>query len=219
MPGESNQRAGRADTRNRIVLCALGLFNDEGVARISTNRIAAEVGISPGNLYHHFKNKEQIAEWLVRRFDERMSALLGSAASISAIDDLWLILHLMFEGIHEYRFVYRDVDQLLRQSARMGHRLRQITARKVQAVRHMCLRLAGMGVIRAGPEDAESLALQMVFTTTCWLSFADLLPKEDVRSNDAGYAAYQALNLLTPYMEPAARVYLTYLRSKYLATA
>jgi AcrR family transcriptional regulator len=207
----------RTSTRNRILEIGLGLFNEEGVAKMSTNRIAAELGISPGNLYYHFASKEEIAEWLIRRFDDRIGVIAASADSVEALDDLWLTLHLLFEAIHEYRFIYRDVDYLLRTSAKIAQRVRQISLRTIQALRQMCHRLADASVIRAGSEEVDNLALQMVFTTTCWFTFTRLLPQGDAQSADAGRAAYQVLTLLTPYLEPEARGYLTYLRSKYVA--
>jgi AcrR family transcriptional regulator len=206
----------RTSTRNRILEIGLGLFNEEGVAKMSTNRIAAQLGISPGNLYYHFASKEEIAEWLIRRFDDRIGVIAGSADSVEALDDLWLTLHLLFEAIHEYRFIYRDVDYLLRTSTKIAQRVRQINLRTIQALRQMCHRLADASVIRAGSEEVDNLALQMVFTTTCWFTFTRLLPQGDAQSADAGRAAYQVLTLLTPYLEPQARGYLTYLRSKYL---
>jgi AcrR family transcriptional regulator len=206
----------RTSTRNRILEVGLSLFNDEGVAKMSTNRIATELGISPGNLYYHFASKEEITEWLVRRFDDRIAVIAGTAGSVAALDDLWLTLHLLFEAIHEYRFIYRDVDYLIRTSGKIAQRVRHITLRTIQAVQQMCHGLAGASVIRAGAEDVDNLALQMVFTTTCWFTFTRLLPQADAQSADAGRAAYQVLTLLTPYLEPEARGYLTYLRSKYV---
>jgi AcrR family transcriptional regulator len=206
----------RMSTRNRILEIGLGLFNEEGVAKMSTNRIATELGISPGNLYYHFASKEEIADWLIRRFDDRIGVIAGSADSVEALDDLWLTLHLLFEAIHAYRFIYRDVDFLLRTSAKIAQRVRQINLRTLQALRQMCHRLADASVIRAGSEEVDNLALQMVFTTTCWFTFTRLLPRGDAQSADAGRAAYQVLTLLTPYLEPEARGYLSYLRSKYV---
>jgi AcrR family transcriptional regulator len=209
--------AARASTRSRILETSLKLFNDEGIAKMSTNRIATELGISPGNLYYHFASKEEIAEWLVRRFDDRIRVIAATADSVAALDDLWLTLHLLFEAIHEYRFIYRDVDYLIRTSAKSAQRVRQITLSSIQAVRHMCHRLADASVLRASSEDVDNLALQMVFTTTCWFTFTRLLPQGDAQSLDSGRAAYQVLTLLTPYLEPDSRGYLTYLRSKYVA--
>ncbi|MFN8512060.1 MAG: helix-turn-helix domain-containing protein [Chloroflexia bacterium] len=54
-------------TRERILDAALGLFNERGTAVVSTNHIAAACGISPGNLYYHFRNKEEIIRALFDR--------------------------------------------------------------------------------------------------------------------------------------------------------
>ena len=52
-------RSGK-QTREWILETAIKLFNKYGTQAISTKRIAKEMGISPGNLYYHFKNKEEI---------------------------------------------------------------------------------------------------------------------------------------------------------------
>ncbi|MNC95345.1 hypothetical protein D3C83_124400 [compost metagenome] len=73
------------------------------------------------------------------------------------------------------------------------------------------------GVIEAQPQEAQMLAVQMVFTTTCWLSFERLLPgRGDLQQADAGFAAFVTLTLVAPYVSRESRPYLDYLRSKYL---
>ncbi len=47
-------------TKQWILDTAIKLFNKHGSQAVSTKRLAAEMGISPGNLYYHFKNKEEI---------------------------------------------------------------------------------------------------------------------------------------------------------------
>jgi AcrR family transcriptional regulator len=210
------RRTDRQNTRTLILESGLRLFNEEGVAKVSTNRIAATLDISPGNLYYHFKNREQIVEWLIRRLDERLIGIMSASAAVVALDEMWLVLHLMFEAIHDYRFIYRDVDYLMSASPKIAERVQHITVRQLSSVRDMCHSLARASVILAKSDEMDSLALQMTFTTTCWLTFVRLLPKRGARSQDAGYAAYQALTLLAPYLEPQARAYLTYLRSKYV---
>ena len=55
-------------TRDRILECALALFNQEGEPNVSTLEIANELGISPGNLYYHFHGKEPLVLELFERF-------------------------------------------------------------------------------------------------------------------------------------------------------
>ena len=65
-------------TLERILDAALTLFNEGGTAVASTNHIAAACGISPGNLYYHFRNKEEI----IRALFERMFARWGEPAVV-----------------------------------------------------------------------------------------------------------------------------------------
>ncbi len=49
-------------TRDKILEKALVLFNERGTAAVTTNHIASAMGISPGNLYYHFRNREEIIQ-------------------------------------------------------------------------------------------------------------------------------------------------------------
>ena len=205
-----------SSTRDRILLTSLALFNAHGLPSVSTHRIAAEMGISTGNLHYHFKAKRLIVEWLFRRFEDRLSALGDVAGSVRAIDDLWVALHLGFEAVNEYRFVYRDMAHLESEYPDTASKSRALMARNLLNARALCEALAAQGVIKATPEEAEMLALQLVFTTTCWLSFERLVAQDGKRQTDTGLAAYYTLTLLAPYVDPASRAYLDYLRSKYV---
>jgi AcrR family transcriptional regulator len=204
-------------TRDRILEASLALFNREGVAAVSTHRIATETDISPGNLHYHFKTKAQIVAWLVRRFEAHLAPCLEAAASVSAIDDVWLTLHMTFEAIAAYRFVYRDIAFVLHEYPELETSAQSLTAANLLASRALCVRLAEAGVMQASPDDVEMLALQMVFTTTCWFSFTRLVPRMS-RQDQAGpgFAAYYTLTLLSPYVVGDARDYLNYLKGKYL---
>ena len=204
-------------TRDRILQASLALFNAEGLAAVSTHKIAAELGMSPGNLHYHFKAKQLIVEWLFRRFEQRLEVLNGSSDSIAAIDDLWLALHLRFEAIDQYRFIYRDMAFLAGEYPVLGQRAQALTAQNLLAAQALCEGLVASGVIETSAEQARILALQMVFTTTCWLSFERLVPGRDALAQaDPGLAAFYTLTLISPYVSSESRAYLDYLRGKYL---
>ena len=209
-------KAAGTGTRDRILDASLRLFNEEGVAKVSTHRIAAEIGISPGNLHYHFKTKQQIVVWLFRRFENRVTPCIDASAAVTALDDLWLSLHMTFEAVSEYRFVYRDVDYVLNEFPELEARAQALTARNLLASKALCSGLASAGVIEATAEDVEMLALQLVFTTTCWFSFKRLTPPTRRQHAEAALAAYYTLTILSPYVVGEARDYLNYLRAKYL---
>ncbi|WP_284618942.1 TetR/AcrR family transcriptional regulator [Aquabacterium humicola] len=209
--------AAGSSTRDRILETSLRLFNEDGVAAVSTHRIAAELGISPGNLHYHFKTKQLIVTWLFRRFEDRFAPCIDAAATVTALDDLWLSLHLTFEAVSAYRFVYRDIDYLLNEFPELEARAQALTARNVLAANGLCAGLAAAGVIDANAGDVEMLALQIAFTTTCWFTFKRLTPRpQDGKHAEAALAAYYTLTLLSPYVVGEARDYLNYLRAKYL---
>ena len=206
----------RVKTRDRILETSRELFNEAGLAGVSTHRIATELQISSGNLHYHFNTKQQIVEWLYRRFEDRVSPCIEAAASVNALDDLWLTLHLTFEAISEYRFIFRDIDYLLNEYPALEPRAQAMTARNLLAAKQLCAGLASSGVIEASSDEVEMLALQIVFATTCWFTFVRLTPQRDRSRPEPGVAAYYTLTLLSPYVKGEARAYLNYLRVKYL---
>lgn len=210
-------RKAAGSTRERILQTCLLLFNADGLPAVSTHRIAAELEMSPGNLHYHFKTKEQIVSWLFRRFEQRLEALNGAASAIAAIDDFWLALHLRFETIAEYRFIYRDMAFLAREYPSLGLRAQALTAADLVASQALVRQLAAAGVLVVSDEQSHILALQMVFTVTCWLSFERLIPGRDGREADPGLAAFYTLTLVSPYVSAESRAYIDYLRSKYLS--
>ena len=47
-------------TKQKIKKAAIELFNNQDTLSVTTNHIAKQAKISPGNLYYHYKNKEEI---------------------------------------------------------------------------------------------------------------------------------------------------------------
>jgi AcrR family transcriptional regulator len=202
-------------TRDRILETARTMFNAEAVSRVSTNRIATELGISPGNLHYHFQTKQQIVEALFRRFASAMAPFATVDATIEALDDLWLALHLSFEVIERYRFVHRDIEFLVCEYPDMLARARAMTGGYVEGVRRVCSKLVARQVLVATPEQIDAMALQTALNTTCWHSFAKLALPHAAAPASTGHAAYHTLTLLAPYVSEQGRAYLDYLRNKY----
>ncbi|MEV6333929.1 TetR/AcrR family transcriptional regulator [Nocardia vinacea] len=59
-------------TREHILDAAAQLFGERGIANTSTNRIAAEAGVSIGTVYRYFADRSVIVEELLRRLLENV---------------------------------------------------------------------------------------------------------------------------------------------------
>jgi AcrR family transcriptional regulator len=89
-------------TRDRILDLSLAMFNERGEPNVTTNHIADELEISPGNLYYHFRNKDDIVEHLFARYEARMDQVLISPEDrLPTLEDIWLQLHMAFECMWE----------------------------------------------------------------------------------------------------------------------
>ena len=205
-------------TRARILVESLRLFNDKGESHVSTGMIAEALNMSPGNLYYHFRNKDQIVEQLFRAFEERVDVEpRASEDAPAAIEDLWLYLHLMLEAIWDYRFLYRNLDDLLARNRRLREHFNRIIDRKEASTVSLCEGLVRARAMRARPEEIRSLARNILVVATYWLNFQSVRGRrEAAASEDLGLGAWQVMTLVAPYLVGEAREHLDHLSRNYL---
>ena len=205
-------------TVERILAESLRLFNAHGEANVTTATIAGALEMSPGNLYYHFRNKEQIVEALFGRFESRIDvdpAPSGDAAQ--TMEDLWLYLHLVLEAIWEFRFLYRNLDDLLARNHGLRRVFNRIVDRKLAAVGSLCGDLVAAGAMRAGPDEIRVLAQNVLVVATYWLNYQSIRRRrDDLSADDLGEGAFQVLSLVAPYLQGEARGHLDALSRRYI---
>jgi AcrR family transcriptional regulator len=209
-------------TAERILEVTLDLFNRFGEPNVSTTLISAEMRISPGNLYYHYPAKDELINALYDRYEAALHELLQAADDVGNVEDAWLFFHMLFELIWQYRFLYRDLNDLLSKNRRLEKHFQFVLQHKARAVREVIDGLSREGAMRIDGRDAGPLATAMVVVLTYWLSFEYVRdPRHALEPDSAaasmGRGAWHVLALLLPHLEAASREHLHRLAAPYAA--
>jgi AcrR family transcriptional regulator len=153
-------------TRNRILNAALALFNEKGTATVSTNHIAAAIEISPGNLYYHFRNKEDIINALFDRLFTQWGETYHLISNRPLdLADFEALIHSNYQLIWEYRFAYRELAALLHNAPDLHARYQEMRQRGYEGFAELIEVFANAGVL-CRPETQEE---QKMLTELCWI--------------------------------------------------
>jgi len=150
------------DTRNRILVASLLLFNERGEPRTAINDIADEIDISPGNLHYHFRRKADIVDALLAEFRADAGKVLAPpSADDDAVETFWLFLHDLLECTVAYRFLFRDSEMLAVAYPSVARAMRHF-ARGLAAAIELHLRaMLDEGAIDLSIEDAAGLSRRL----------------------------------------------------------
>ena len=211
-------------TAERILEVTLELFNRFGEPNVSTTLISAELGISPGNLYYHYPAKDELINSLFERYEKALGELLGASDGVRNVEDAWFFLHSLFEIIWEYRFLYRDLNDLLSKNRMLETHFQEVLKNKTRAIRNLLASLSRHSAVTMDALEVEPTADSMVVVLTYWLSFEYVRdPRHALEPDNAQQAlmrgAYHVLNLLAPYLESSQRQHLIHLTAAYSPSA
>ena len=205
-------------TRERILESALALFNEYGVPGVATATIAETMNISPGNLYYHFHSKEKIVEALFAQYKQEIEATLTPPERRPPhAEDIWLFLHLLFEAISKFRFLYRDLNELLSRHRFLEVQFRRILDHKIRTATTILRALVASGEMTATPMEIETLATTMTMVASYWLSFAYVRnPRAPVDGKTLAQGAFYVISLAAPHLAPRERELFDVLAKRYL---
>jgi AcrR family transcriptional regulator len=209
----------RRRTRERILETSLALFNNFGEPNVTTSVIADELNISPGNLYYHFSSKDEITSTLFLQFEKEIERTLAAPSTRPAnVEDVWLFLHLLFEAVWRYRFLYRDLDDLLSRNRLLEVRFKRLVSHKTDVATALCRGLVAQGQMQAGADEIRALATNMACVATCWLSFEYVRnPRNMVESAVLAQGAYQVMCMIAPFLAGTGRTLFERLAQEYLS--
>ncbi|TAL36601.1 MAG: TetR/AcrR family transcriptional regulator [Spirochaetes bacterium] len=192
-------------TRDRIIQAALDLFNDRGAHSVTTNHIAASMGISPGNLYYHFANKEEIIreifERIVREFDGLYGRPADTAFSAAALLDMF---SKNCDLYYAYRFFYLELATLLAQDALLRKRYNANLKKRLEQQEALYRSMQDAGILASmPPAELRASLISGWIVSDFWLTYL-YIGGGRITPGRIRESVFQVYCLLKPHLAPAA---------------
>jgi AcrR family transcriptional regulator len=193
-------------TKDRILHTSLALFNDEGEADTTTIDIANEMDISPGNLYYHFKGKDQIIAELFHQYEQALSHTLTApieqplSVDRSNVEDNWYYLYVVMEEMYQYRFLYHNLDNILQRYPDVKRGFKRLIQLKRAALYAICQTLLQQSVIDARDQQLLGLVDNMTLNLTFWFNYSELLHDNRPPHITIHQGVLQLLTMVAPYL-------------------
>ncbi len=192
--------------RERIIEETRRLMNEHGAQSIGTTQIAEALEISPGNLYYHFKNKEEIVRILFDEVEEGLNDLLTADIEIPISPARFAGFYLRsLEVVWDNRFFYGGLLQLLRKDEELAERYRKVQAETIDGLEGLARQFVKDGNMEKprGRDGFRSVALNTWLVWTNWIRYKQTMsPTQMVTRADLVEGVGQIFDVLTPYLDP-----------------
>ena len=215
-------------TRDRILLTARDLFNAMGEHNVAASDIAADMEISPGNLYYHFKGKDSIHLSLFSTLQREMIAILGPAVQSpglfdeqqeeSAVERSWLFFSVLLERMIDYQYLYENPGSLMQRYPEIDRGFRRLIRLKLSACEVVAAELVAREPGSSGQApDFGDLANTMNLALSYWLPYSRILYPKDDRILTTHRGVLRILSTCAPYMETEQQLFMEECEQLYAA--
>jgi len=194
-------------TRDKIIQASITLFNEQGERNVTTNHIAAHLSISPGNLYYHFRNKEDI---ILSIYEEFAKNLLEDAfplpfSDMKPLESILVYMDAVFQAMSKYHFFYRNLPVLLAKNPILREKYVNVQLTIGTRVSQMMVALRDVNVIQFEDDELLDLVSILRIVSTFWLSFYQTQNMNDeITSSVFLEGVIKIIAIIRPYTTPEA---------------
>ncbi len=195
-------------TRDKIIQASIKLFNEQGERNVTTNHIAAHLGISPGNLYYHFRNKEDIILSIYEEYARNL--LLDTFPTVNPemkpLDTIILYMDAVFQALMKFRFFYANLPVLLAKNPQLHEKYVEVQHTISQRLSEMLISLRDADMMEFEDEELADIVSILRLINTFWLSFHQT-QNENTEINDSVFfdGVLKILVMIRPYITESAK--------------
>ena len=195
-------------TKEKIIETAIIMFNQDGTSSISTNHIAKELGISTGNLYYHFKNKEEIIRAILEKMILEWDMVWQAPVSNwqPTLEDLKSVIRYSFQLEWKYRFFYRELIVLMKIDPILKDRHKQIQVQRMTEQKKFFQYFIEGGVLRIPKDQSQVDALLTIswILSNYWLAFLET-SGEEIFEEKIEQGIQLIMTVIKPYIQGVDR--------------
>ena len=208
-------------TKDKIILTSLELFNECGERNVTTNHIAAHLGISPGNLYYHFRNKEDIIHSIFDQYVDYLSEHFQPIGDGHATLEMMMsYLDSMFETIWRFRFFYYSLPILLSRDPELHKKYLKFQEVSAQREVDLLFSLQKNNIVNVPIEDLDDLANSIKVVLVSWVSYRTTISKDaKIYKSDIYRGILKSIFMMKPYFTEQALLDYQHMRDYYLRLA
>lgn len=208
-------------TKDKILHASIELFNQVGERQVTTNHIAAHLGISPGNLYYHFRNKEDIVRQIFKEYTKLLeSRIQPPPAEESALDSLASYLDVVFELMWRFHFFYANLPDILARDSALQQDYMRVQQGVLAKVTVVLTALKKSGVITIEDADIINLAHNIKLLVTFWISYLKTqAPDKKIDQASVYQGVLKVISLFKPYAAVSALSQIQHLEQHYQVLA
>ncbi|EHH1107801.1 TetR/AcrR family transcriptional regulator [Vibrio parahaemolyticus] len=187
-------------TRDKIVYAALELFNQHGERNITTNHIADHIEISPGNLYYHFRNKQEIVREIFALYSaellERFTPIQGSQESLTMLKSY---LDSIFTLMWKYRFFYANLPEILSRDEQLHEQYIDVQEKLQANLIAIMQEFVSLKLLDVNEQQLKSLVCTLHLIACSWLAYQSAMAlKTSITEQMVKQGMLQMLNVVKP---------------------
>jgi AcrR family transcriptional regulator len=190
-------------TRERIIQTAVALFNQDGLDAVAAYRIAAELGISPGNLTYYFSTKTEIVREIVVRLEVELVSAIENFDDPRDADRISAMLFRVFKIMRNYRFVFEGAHSIGALDAEIERKYRDLEAHIQQTTSDVLEKVIADGLMKPiRPPNTTRLVVENLWAA--WIFSIRSLHPAGLSGQEADaaavyFCALHHFSVLEPY--------------------
>ena len=191
--------------RQRIIDAAVELMNISGSA-VGTSQLTEHLSISPGNLYYHFRNREEILLEVLARLQADLDQSLE--LNPGEVLDAARLAQCFIGGAHvlwQYRFFFSSTLELVIKDAQLSQRYRDFSRRGTDQVDRILKKTfkVAAGTIKLKAAERRQLSENMWVLWTSWPRYIEVIKGRETGAEEITRSYKQLTFLLKPYVSSA----------------